>query len=124
MRVWGGDAVLVLPADLPFVTKDDIGRIAEMGMFGTKVVLATDRESDGTHAFLVRPAGLISYTYGKGSFERHVIAAKLADAEVKVYASPTIELDIDMPEDLAEYNRRLEEQEIELLSPFLPDLTA
>jgi 2-phospho-L-lactate guanylyltransferase len=124
VRVWGGDAVLVLPADLPFVTKDDIGRIAEMGMFGTKVILATDRDSDGTNAFLVRPAGLISYTYGKGSFERHVLAAKLADAEVKVYASPTIELDIDMPEDLAEYNRRLEEQEIELLSPFLPDLTA
>jgi 2-phospho-L-lactate/phosphoenolpyruvate guanylyltransferase len=124
VRVWGGNAVLVLPADLPFVTKNDIESIAEMGMFGTKVVLATDRESDGTNAFLMRPAGLIPFTYGKGSFERHTIAAKLAGADVRIYASKNIELDIDVPEDLANYNRRLEDQEIELLSPFLPDLTA
>jgi 2-phospho-L-lactate guanylyltransferase len=124
VRVWGGDAVLVLPADLPFISKEDIETIAEMGRFGTKVVLATDRESDGTNAFLMRPAGLIPYNYGKGSFERHSIAAKLAGADLKIYASDTIELDIDIPEDLAEYNRRLEEHEIELLTPFLPDMTA
>src|SRR5688572_15320505 len=41
VRVWGGDAVLVLPADLPFISKEDIEAIAEMGRFGTKVVLAT-----------------------------------------------------------------------------------
>jgi 2-phospho-L-lactate/phosphoenolpyruvate guanylyltransferase len=124
VRVWGGNAVLVLPADLPFVSKEDIESIAEMGRFGTKVVLATDRDSDGTNAFLMRPAGLIPYTYGKGSFERHAIAAKLAGADVKIYASKNIELDIDVPEDLAAYNHRLEDQDMELLTPFLPDMTA
>jgi 2-phospho-L-lactate/phosphoenolpyruvate guanylyltransferase len=124
VRVWGGSAVLVLPADLPFVSKSDIESIAEMGKFGTKVVLATDRESDGTNALLMRPAGIIPYTYGKGSFERHTLAAKLAGADVKVYGSESIQLDIDVPEDLAEYNRRVEDKEIEFLIPFLPDLTA
>ena len=65
-----------------------------------------------------------SATQSKGSFERHTLAAKLAGADVKVYGSESTQLDIDMPEDLPEYNRRVEDKEIEFLIPFLPDLTA
>ncbi|MCY3977826.1 MAG: 2-phospho-L-lactate guanylyltransferase, partial [Chloroflexi bacterium] len=56
VQSWRADAVLVLPADLPFVRSDDIG-----GMIGQAVdrsiVIATDNASDGTNALLVRPPG-------------------------------------------------------------------
>lgn len=124
VRIWGGGAVLVLPADLPFVNHDDIAKIAEMGRSGKTVVLATDHEQDGTNAMLVRPVGLIPYAYGTKSYKYHSIAAKLAGAELKIYESENIKLDVDIPEDLEEYNRRLEETHIELLSPVEPDMTA
>jgi 2-phospho-L-lactate guanylyltransferase len=123
VRIWGATAVLVLPADLPFITKGDISSIAEMGRMGTTVVIATDHEENGTNALLVRPAALIPYAYGDKSYEYHTIAAKLADADLKIYESENIKLDIDVPADLEEYNRRIEEQHDELLFPFAPDMS-
>lgn len=124
VRLWRGNAVLILPADLPFITKDDVLKIAEMGKYGESVVLATDYEGDGTNAMLVRPPGLIPYKYGENSFDRHRVAAKLAGADVKIYQSDTVSLDIDVPEDLEKFNRMVGEEHFEYLVPFLPDMTA
>lgn len=121
--MWHGTAVLILPADLPFVTGDDITAIAELGKYGSTVVLATDYDKDGTNAMLIRPPGLIPYGYGVESFERHAVAAKLAGAELKIYESDTIALDVDIPSDLEQFNRRLNDNQFEYLVPFLPDLT-
>lgn len=123
VRVWGAGAVLILPADLPFITVEDVSNIAEEGTLGTCIVIATDREKDGTNAMLVRPAGLVTYTYGVNSYDRHVIAAQGAGAIVKEYFSETISLDVDVPEDLELYNRRLLTTQPSLLQPFLPDMT-
>lgn len=122
VRLWGGDAVLILPADLPFITAEDVSQIAENGRYGSTIVIATDEAKDGTNAMLVQPLGLIPYAYGDQSYERHVIAAKLAGAELKIYESSTTELDIDMPADLDKFNQRLAENHIEFLTPFLPDM--
>lgn len=100
---WNGGAVLILPADLPLVTSEDIVAMHEMGRTGPTVVIATDQHHDGTNAMLVRPPGLVPYLYGPGSFERHKMAAAMADADVKVYESHRLELDIDLPEDLQIY---------------------
>jgi 2-phospho-L-lactate/phosphoenolpyruvate guanylyltransferase len=124
VKAWGGDAVLILPADLPFITTDDIENIIEMGTETPSVVLATDRVQDGTNALLVRPAGLIDYNYGEGSFTRHLQAAQRAGANVQYYMSDSVTLDIDTPADLKLYNRWLKLEQ-HLLPPFLPDnLTA
>jgi 2-phospho-L-lactate guanylyltransferase len=123
VRLWGAGAALVLPADLPFLTVQDLATIAEMGAFGTVAVIATDRERDGTNAMLLRPAGMIPFTYGSRSFERHVIAAKLAGAEVKFYDAPSVQLDVDVPADLEEYNRIIQAGQYEYLIPFLPDIS-
>ncbi len=102
---WKGGAVLILPADLPLVAADDLSAMIDMGRNGTTVVIATDQNSDGTNAMLVRPPGLFTYAYGPGSFERHKLAAQSAGATVKTYASDRLALDIDLPEDLERYNR-------------------
>ena len=120
-RVWGAGAVLILPADLPFITPEDVENIADLGINAMSVVIAPDRAEDGTNAMLVRPAGLIPYSYGQQSYERHVMAAKSAEADVKIYESDSIRLDIDIPADLDEYNRLIADGYSDWLPLFLPD---
>jgi 2-phospho-L-lactate/phosphoenolpyruvate guanylyltransferase len=120
-RVWGAGAVLILPADLPFITAEDVEHIADLGINAMSVVIAPDRAEDGTNAMLVRPAGLIPYSYGQKSYERHVLAAEAAAADVKIYESDTLSLDIDIPADLDEYNRLVADGYSDMLPLFLPD---
>jgi len=106
VRSWRADAVLILPADLPFIQDEDIsgiiGRSADRSL-----VIATDQASDGTNALLVKPPGAIEYAYGPGSFERHISGAEAAGLGLHVYASERLALDIDVPEDLETYQRIL-----------------
>ena len=103
---WRADAVLILPADLPFLKAEDIQAIIQLG--GERsVVIAPDQRGDGTNALLTRPPGLISYDYGPGSYQRHIDQARAAGAALRTYQSESIALDIDLPRDLEAYQRRL-----------------
>jgi 2-phospho-L-lactate/phosphoenolpyruvate guanylyltransferase len=105
VKSWKGGGVLILPADLPLIEKQDVAAMIEMGRANMSVVIATDENQDGTNAMLVRPPGLIPYTYGPQSYTRHLQAAREAGATVKVYESERLALDIDLPEDLERYYR-------------------
>ncbi|MFO7323237.1 MAG: 2-phospho-L-lactate guanylyltransferase [Chloroflexota bacterium] len=102
---WKGAAVLILPADLPLIEPEDLMAMIDLGRNRNTVVVATDDEEDGTNAMLVRPPGLIRYSYGAGSYARHIAAAEAAGAAVRRYHSPRLALDIDLPEDLERYLR-------------------
>jgi len=102
---WGVDSVLVLPADLPLVTSQDIVNIITMGQGMPSVVLASDQNQDGTNALFMRPPGVIPYAYGSGSYLRHKEAAEAADIEAKTYFSNQLALDIDVSPDLDNYQR-------------------
>lgn len=103
---WRSDALLILPADLPLITPEDVREIIRMGRIDRPcVVLATDRNRDGTNALYMQPPGLISYAYGEGSFHNHGILARDAGAEVLVYDSERMVQDIDLPEDIENYIR-------------------
>lgn len=102
---WRGGAVLILPADLPLVTPEDLTSMIALGEENQTVVIATDQHDDGTNAMLIRPPGLIQYAYGTGSFHRHMELAKTAGATVRVFQSNRLALDIDMPADLEAYYR-------------------
>jgi 2-phospho-L-lactate guanylyltransferase len=119
IRAWRAGAVLILPADLPFVTSEDIAEMVDMGQELSTVVIATDRHGNGTNAMLVRPPGLMGYAYGPGSFDRHVAMAHDLRAKVTVYESERTMLDIDEPDDLALYNQLVEAGSFEHLKPFL-----
>jgi len=112
---WRGSAVLILPADLPLITPEDVSGMLALGQENLTVVIATDNHEDGTNAMLIRPPGLIAYAYGVGSYRRHVAIAKEAGATVKVFRSSRLALDIDMPADLEDYYRLSgSEQEVPL----------
>jgi 2-phospho-L-lactate guanylyltransferase len=102
---WRGNGVLVLPADLPLIAEADLVGMLELAQHNPSIVIATDDNEDGTNAMLIRPPGLIPYAYGTGSFHRHVELARKAGADVQVYQSKRLALDIDVPADLEAYER-------------------
>jgi 2-phospho-L-lactate guanylyltransferase len=112
---WKASAVLILPADLPLISGADITGIIELGHVDRSVVMATDRDEDGTNALFIRPPGLIDYAYGTGSYQRHFDRALQAGANVYTYQSERVLLDIDVPEDLEAYNRLRQHQDFEPL---------
>ncbi len=106
LRSWRAEAVLVLPADLPFITVDDIATLVEAST-ERSIVIAGDREGDGTNALLARPPGLIDYEYGPGSYERHIQQAEAAGLRAFRRESPRLALDIDWPRDFRAYQKLL-----------------
>jgi 2-phospho-L-lactate guanylyltransferase len=92
--------VLVLPADLPLLTRDDILALLDRAIKPPVVVIAPDRHGKGTNALLMSPAGLIEYDFGEDSFARHCKRAKKAGARLEIVELPSLGLDLDLPEDL------------------------
>lgn len=92
--------VLIIPSDLPMISKEDISSMLEMVKEPPVVVVAPDRKREGTNALLVCPAGLIEYDYGPNSFERHCISAQEAGARLEICELSSLALDMDVPEDL------------------------
>lgn len=94
------DSVLILPADLPQISKEDVLAMVEAGQEPPVVVIAPDHHREGTNALFVNPAGLIEYDFGQGSFERHCESARIAGATLKVLDLHSLARDVDVPEDL------------------------
>ncbi|MBL8154695.1 MAG: 2-phospho-L-lactate guanylyltransferase [Anaerolineae bacterium] len=100
---WKASAVFILPADLPLVSSEDIRSMISMGNGDSAMVIATDQQGDGTNAMFIRPPGLIGYSYGPGSFRRHIEMAQQTGVKPVVYSSERLSLDIDVPDDLKSY---------------------
>lgn len=92
--------VLIVPADLPLITADDIREVVKRAVDPPVVVITPDRHNQGTNALLISPPGLIQYEYGPGSFQRHCILARKAGARLEICERGAVALDIDIPEDL------------------------
>ncbi|MCA2000379.1 MAG: 2-phospho-L-lactate guanylyltransferase [Chloroflexi bacterium] len=101
--------VLVLPADLPLLTPDDVRVLIDKAVKPPVVVIAPDRHGKGTNALLMVPPGQIEYDFGEGSFQRHCERAKKSGARLEIVELPSLGLDLDLPEDL-EMIKRFEAQ--------------
>ena len=99
-QVYATRGVLVLPADLPLVTREDVLTLIKHASDPPVVVIAPDRHGTGTNALLISPAGLIEYDFGDNSFQRHCQRARDAGARLEIVNLPTLGLDLDLPEDL------------------------
>ena len=103
LRLWGAQAVLVVPADLPLLAAEDVRDVIHMGRFHNSVVIAPDRHEHGTNLLFVRPPGLIPYSFGRDSFATHQHLAREANASTSIYRSERASLDLDTPDDLQHY---------------------
>lgn len=92
--------VLVVPADLPLITPEDVHAMLERAKDPPVVMVVPDRHQKGTNALLVCPAGLIEYDFGPGSFQHHCERARQAGARLEIFELPSLALDVDLPEDL------------------------
>lgn len=99
--------VLILPADLPLISREDVLTLTAKAVEPPVVVIAPDRHRKGTNALLICPSGLIEYDFGENSFQRHCERAKQAGARLEIVELPSLGLDLDLPEDL-EIVRELE----------------
>lgn len=95
------DAVLVLPADLPLLTAQDIEGMLAEAVRPPRVVIAPCRHGTGTNALLVSPPGLIGYAFGPGSCAAHQAAAEASRAQLRLVHSPGLAFDLDTAEDWA-----------------------
>ena len=98
------DRLLVLPADLPGITAEDVSTLlaaADAAATGgaAVVALAPDRHGRGTNALLLDPPGVIEPNFGGDSRAAHAGLAAAAGAAY-VEADGLLGLDLDTPDDL------------------------
>jgi 2-phospho-L-lactate guanylyltransferase len=107
VRAYSKKGVVILPADLPLLTKADMEKFLQLADEPPSIVIAPDRRQEGTNALLIQPAGLINYEFGPQSFHKHIEAARTANAKIEICHLDNLALDLDLPEDL-DYLRSLE----------------
>lgn len=113
-RAWahaaGAEALLVLLGDLPRLASEDVCALcdlaAELRNDGQasrgSLVLAPDRAGHGTNAMVLSPASHFPFSFGHGSYSRHVARAREKRMAIGLYISPRTGFDVDSPADLAE----------------------
>lgn len=111
-QMYAAQEILILPADLPLLSANDIRRILQRAKNPPVVVISPDRRNDGTNALYMNPPGLIEYRYGAGSFHQHVEQAKAKGVRVEICQLSTLSLDLDLPEDL-DLLKQIEAMQIE-----------
>jgi 2-phospho-L-lactate guanylyltransferase len=99
-KTYSTQGVLIIPADLPLITPEDVRAMLDRVKNPPVVVVAPDRHRKGTNALLVCPVGLIEYDFGPGSFQKHCDQALKAGARLEIFDLPSMALDVDIPEDL------------------------
>ncbi|HUZ42773.1 MAG TPA: 2-phospho-L-lactate guanylyltransferase [Acidimicrobiales bacterium] len=91
---FGTAVVIVAHADLPLVGDlSDIGR-------RDHIVLAPDRRQDGTNVIAIPADSGFRFSYGPGSFGRHLAEAARLGIPVAVLDRPDLAWDVDVPDDL------------------------
>jgi 2-phospho-L-lactate/phosphoenolpyruvate guanylyltransferase len=95
----GFDRALLVPGDTPLL---DPGELAALLERAPAVAIVPDRHLTGTNALLLSPPDAIDPSFGPGSLARHTSAAEAAGVDYAVERVPTLELDVDTPDDLAE----------------------
>lgn len=95
----GVDTVVVAAGDLPLAT--DLRWVP--GFPG--ITLVPDRRYDGTNVIGLPTASAFTFSYGPGSFARHLEHSHGLGIPVRVVHSPSLAWDVDLPEDLVGIKR-------------------
>lgn len=100
------DSILVLPADLPFITAEDISMLT-LSISGEDreplAVICPDHEFQGTNALLLSPPLEFTFQYGIGSFHNHQREAQRRQRRLTTMSLPGIQFDVDTEEDWTAY---------------------
>jgi 2-phospho-L-lactate guanylyltransferase len=93
---------LIVVADLPEVTSEDLDAIVAAGRLTPTVVVAPTRDG-GTGALLRNPGAIVPPAFGGRSAAAHLAAAQAADVRAGLIVRPGLAHDVDRPADLDGY---------------------
>jgi 2-phospho-L-lactate/phosphoenolpyruvate guanylyltransferase len=96
----GARELVVLPADLPFVTAADIDALVESGRRGG-FALAGDLAGTGTNALYIAPPAPFHFQFGPGSRLRHLGEAARLGRHPQLVRAAGLEFDLDVADDVA-----------------------
>jgi 2-phospho-L-lactate guanylyltransferase len=101
-RVNQAQAMLILPADLPLVSTDELDTLIRDQEDGS-IRIAGARDQDGTNALVMKPPSLLATSFGLGSFERHKKFAKALSVKIEEVNLPGLSFDVDTEKDLIDF---------------------
>jgi 2-phospho-L-lactate guanylyltransferase len=97
----GASTALLVPIDVPTVTRADFSQLAASARPGLIVVPSSD--GTGTNALVRTPPDCIESRFGPGSFRAHLDRALLKGVPADVLRLPGLMFDLDTREDVAEF---------------------
>jgi 2-phospho-L-lactate/phosphoenolpyruvate guanylyltransferase len=103
----GASCAVLLPGDCPLLAPRDLDRLLT-GVPARYAGIVPDRHGSGTNALVLSPPDAIEPSFGEGSRERHVAAARAAGVPFEVEEVPSLGLDLDTLADLVALTRELE----------------
>ncbi len=97
------DRVLLVPGDTPLLDPQEVDELLlDAERRGLAAVVVPDRHGAGTNALLLAPPNVIEPSFGPGSLERHLAAARAAGVPHDTATPASLTLDVDTAEDLSE----------------------
>jgi 2-phospho-L-lactate/phosphoenolpyruvate guanylyltransferase len=103
----GAGCVALLPGDCPLLDPRELDKMLT-GVPDPYVAVIPDRHGTGTNALVLAPPSAIEPSFGEGSRERHVAAARAAGIPYGVEELPSLGLDLDTPADIVALTMRVE----------------
>jgi 2-phospho-L-lactate guanylyltransferase len=103
----GADRVLLVPGDCPLLDPVELDGLIGRRVPARSAVIVPDRHGTGTNALLLTPPDVLTPSFGPGSCQRHIAGALEAGIAGEVVEVPSLALDVDTSEDLAEVRAML-----------------
>jgi len=102
IRRLGSPVVMIVHADLPFVTTRDIDEFI-MKSAGYQAVIVPSKDGMGTNALFLKPPNVMPPAFGGRSFRKHLFLAKKRKLHCKVLRIRAVQFDLDEPRDLRRF---------------------
>jgi len=99
-RAYNASKVIIIPADLPFIDKEEMESFLAQEGEPPEIIISSDRHSEGTNALFINPIGILEYNFGPWSFRKHIEQAERKKIKVKIKNMESLTFDLDVPEDL------------------------
>jgi 2-phospho-L-lactate/phosphoenolpyruvate guanylyltransferase len=103
----GAGCVALIPGDCPLLDSRELDKMLT-GVPDSYVAVIPDRHGTGTNALVLAPPSAIEPSFGEGSRERHVAAARAAGIAYGVEELPSLGLDLDTPADIVALTMKVE----------------
>ena len=100
-RALGAECAVLLPGDCPLLDPTELDAALGRAQQG-RVGVIPDRHGEGTNGLVLAPPDAIGPAFGPGSRSRHLERAAARGLRGEVDEVPSLGLDLDTPDDLAE----------------------